>query len=160
MRSARRASWQRATWAISIRYRATAKWSRSTPTAPRYGNTTPWQKTAYTSRAKSPILRWTPTGTVYWVAHGYGGSSSGIARLCVRRRDGFGALEEHDGLRPGGAHRLLDALHQSEHGHRRQPRHQRRDPRIREGHRPRTPQRPPRPTAAAPPARSRSRTAW
>lgn len=59
----------------------------------------------------------------------------GIARLCVRRRDGFGALEEHDGLRPGGAHRLLDALHQSEHGHRRQPRHQRRDPRIREGHR-------------------------
>ena len=50
------------------------------------------------------------------------------ARLCVRRRDGFGALEEHDGLRPGRAHRLLDALHQSEHGHRRQPRHQRRDP--------------------------------
>ena len=53
-------------------------------------------------------------------------------RLCVRGFDGLRALEEPDGLRRRRPHRLLDAERRPEHGRRRQPGHERRDPRIRE----------------------------
>ena len=159
MRSARRASWPRATWAISIRYRATAKWSRSTPTAPRYGNTTPWQKTAYTSRAKSPILRWTPTArfTGWRTDTTAPRRHRSSMRSTARRVRCSGRTRRPTPRRRASPSRRPASVRAWSSSAAAAPTARSADSRRAPA---RTPLRPPRPTAAAPPARSRSRTAW
>ena len=94
-------------------------------------------------------------GTVYWVAHAYGDDSAvtdSSMRSRVRRAPCSGRTTT--AYAAGAAHRLLDAECRPEHGRRRQPGHERRDPRIREDRRDATRPRPLRPTAAVRRARS------
>ena len=118
------------------------------------------KKTAYTSRAKISYPSVDTDGTVYWVAHGYGGSSSASLVYAFDGATGSVLWKNTTAYAPAARIAFSTPCISPEHGHRRQPRHQRRDPRDSRRPPARTPQRPPRPTAAAPPARSRSRTAW